>query len=82
MHQRMASTMFDLPHPLGPTTAVTGSSIWSTVLSQKDLKPMISIFLIRMVPRVTIHVGQPIVALPIPLVACVRSPSQPEKHYR
>ena len=24
MHQRMASTMFDLPQPLGPTTAVMG----------------------------------------------------------
>jgi hypothetical protein len=27
MHQRMASMMFDLPQPFGPTTAVIGSSI-------------------------------------------------------
>src|SRR5258705_524837 len=26
MHQRMASTMLDLPQPLGPTTAVMGSA--------------------------------------------------------
>ena len=39
MHQRMASTMFDLPQPLGPTTAVMGSGKVNTVLSTNDLKP-------------------------------------------
>ena len=48
MHQRMASTMFDLPQPLGPTTAVTGSRKFRTVRSQNDLNPMISMRLIRM----------------------------------
>jgi hypothetical protein len=44
----MASTTFDFPHPLGPTTAVTpgGNSIW--VFSAKDLNPRTSILLIFM----------------------------------
>src|SRR5687767_2401452 len=50
MHQRMASTMFDLPQPFGPTTAVIGSLKLRTVLSQKDLKPMTSSRLIRILP--------------------------------
>jgi hypothetical protein len=37
----------DLPQPLGPTTDVTGDVMLITVLSQKDLKPMISIRLMR-----------------------------------
>src|SRR5579872_1166356 len=46
MHQRMASTMFDLPHPLGPTMASTSWSKCSTVRSTNDLKPESSSFLI------------------------------------
>jgi hypothetical protein len=48
MHQRMASMMFDLPQPLGPTTAVIGCSMLSTARSQNDLNPMTSTRLIRM----------------------------------
>src|SRR3954471_8161009 len=47
MHQRIASTMLDLPQPFGPTTPVTGGSKVSTVRSQNDLKPTISSRLIR-----------------------------------
>ena len=36
----MASTTFDLPDPLGPTTTVTPGSISITVESAKDLKPL------------------------------------------
>ncbi len=38
--QPMASTTFDLPEPLGPTTTVTPGCISSTVDSAKDLKPL------------------------------------------
>jgi hypothetical protein len=51
MHQRIASTMLDLPQPLGPTMPVTPCSeapIWMTARSQNDLKPMISTRLMRM----------------------------------
>ena len=37
--QATASTRFDLPEPLGPTTTVTPGSNSSVVLSAKDLKP-------------------------------------------
>src|SRR4029079_17097567 len=37
--QRMASTMFDLPQPFGPTIEVIGSGNEMVVLSTKDLKP-------------------------------------------
>jgi len=37
-----ASTMLDLPHPLGPTTPVIGSSKVRMVRSMNDLKPQIS----------------------------------------
>jgi len=47
MHHRMASTMFDLPQPLGPTTAVIGWSMPMTARSQNDLNPMISTRLMR-----------------------------------
>src|ERR1700742_777001 len=40
--QRIASTMFDLPQPLGPTTPVIGLSNMIWVLSAKDLNPFIS----------------------------------------
>ena len=46
MTQRMASTMFDLPHPFGPTIDVIGSGKESDVLSTNDLNPQMSIFLI------------------------------------
>ena len=44
--QRMASTMFDLPQPFGPTIALTSWSMWTTVRSTNDLKPQTSTFLI------------------------------------
>src|SRR6266704_3052285 len=37
--QRIASETFDLPHPLGPTIAVTPGWKFSAVLSAKDLNP-------------------------------------------
>lgn len=40
--QRMASDIFDLPQPFGPTTAVTPGSNSIRVLSAKDLNPTIS----------------------------------------
>ena len=46
MTQRMASTMFDLPQPLGPTIAVIGSRNEIEVFSTKDLKPKMSTRLI------------------------------------
>src|SRR5512144_2919925 len=39
MTQRTASTRFDLPQPLGPTTPVRPGSIAKSVGSTKDLKP-------------------------------------------
>jgi hypothetical protein len=47
MTHRIASTMFDLPQPFGPTTPVMGSSNVSTVRSTKDLNPQISSRFIR-----------------------------------
>src|SRR6185312_13788394 len=38
--QRRASTRFDLPQPFGPTTPVSPGSIWKSVGSTKDLKPI------------------------------------------
>src|SRR3954469_22334141 len=58
MTHRMASTMLDLPHPFGPTTAVMGSGKVKIVRSTNDLNPQISSRLIRIsaAPRgVTIH---------------------------
>src|SRR5216684_7794853 len=40
MTQRSASTRFDLPQPLGPTTPVRPGSIRKSVGSTKDLKPI------------------------------------------
>ena len=40
--QRMASTTFDFPQPLGPTTAVTPSLKLMVTLSPKLLNPLIS----------------------------------------
>ncbi len=37
--QATASTMLDLPLPLGPTTTVTPGSKFNVVVSAKDLKP-------------------------------------------
>ena len=42
MTQRMASEIFDLPEPLGPTMAVMSSPNRISVLSGKDLKPCTS----------------------------------------
>src|SRR6201995_1702690 len=44
--QEMESEIFDFPHPLGPTTAAMPSpGNFSSVRSQKDLKPRICSFL-------------------------------------
>src|SRR5438876_638070 len=48
--QRIASTMFDLPQPFGPTMAVTPAGSSSTVRSMNDLNPVSSICLIRILP--------------------------------
>ena len=42
MTQRIASTILDLPQPLGPTMPVMGWSNITWVLSAKDLNPLIS----------------------------------------
>ena len=41
MHHRNASTILDLPHPLGPTIPVNPFSIRKVVFSENDLKPVI-----------------------------------------
>src|SRR5690606_34424940 len=46
--QRTASMMFDLPQPLGPTTAVRFSGNRAVVGSTKDLKPASLILFNRM----------------------------------
>src|SRR3954462_10349938 len=38
--QARASTTFDLPEPLGPTTQVIPGSSWSVVAEAKDLNPL------------------------------------------
>src|SRR5271168_3699281 len=44
--QVMASEMLDLPQPLGPTiAAIPSPESWTSVRSQKDLKPRIWTFL-------------------------------------
>src|SRR5271163_3016112 len=44
--QVMASEMLDLPQPLGPTmAAIPSPESWTSVRSQKDLKPSIWTFL-------------------------------------
>src|SRR3569623_2729725 len=50
MTQRMASTMFDLPQPFGPTMPVIGSWKVTVDLSTNDLNPRISTRLILIVP--------------------------------
>src|SRR3982750_4730794 len=40
MVQRSASRRLDLPQPFGPTTPLRPGSIWSSVGSTKDLKPL------------------------------------------
>src|ERR1700678_29397 len=45
---RIASTTFDLPHPLGPTTAVIPGAKLIVVESRNDLKPSNSRLLRRM----------------------------------
>src|SRR5436190_12622055 len=47
--QRIASDTFDLPHPLGPTMAVTPGRKLSEVLSANDLKPRTVKFLRYMI---------------------------------
>ena len=65
--QRSASTMFDLPQPLGPTTAVMPRGKVSVVRSLKDLNPISSSCLIRIGPA-----SSPSAA------ACFRSAAAPE----
>src|SRR3954464_14514441 len=45
----IASDTFDLPHPLGPTIAVTPGRKFKEVLSAKDLKPKTVKFLRYMI---------------------------------
>src|SRR5208282_5817661 len=52
---RIASTTFDLPHPLGPTTAVIPGAKPMVVESRKDLKPSNSRLLRRMLPSPPPH---------------------------
>src|SRR6266446_10027468 len=52
---RMASTTFDLPHPLGPTTAVIPGEKPNVVESRNDLKPSNSRLLRRMLPSPPPH---------------------------
>src|ERR1017187_6024514 len=52
---RIASTTFDLPHPLGPTTAVIPGAKPIVVESRKDLKPSSSRLLRRMLPSPPPH---------------------------
>src|SRR5579859_6503414 len=47
--QRIASETFDLPHPLGPTMAVTPGWKFKLVLLAKDLKPKTVKFLRYMI---------------------------------
>src|SRR5208337_5194994 len=53
--QRIASTTFDLPHPLGPTTAVIPGAKLTVVGSRKDLKPISSRLLRRITPSPPPH---------------------------
>src|SRR6266852_1564977 len=52
---RIASTTFDLPHPLGPTTAVIPGAKPIVVESRNDLKPSNSRLLRRMIPSPPPH---------------------------
>src|SRR6266481_5774566 len=52
---RIASTTLDLPHPFGPTTAVTPGAKLTLVCSKKDLKPTRSRLLRRMLPSPPPH---------------------------
>src|SRR6266849_10278493 len=65
---RIASTTFDLPHPLGPTTAVIPGAKPIVVESRNDLKPSNSRLLRRMIPSPPPH--QP------PLGAYPKQPSE------
>src|ERR1043165_3959651 len=58
--QRMASDTLDLPHPLGPTIAVTPGWKLREVLSAKDLKPRTVKFL-----RYMIFLKQPNMLCPV-----------------
>src|SRR5207237_8477330 len=49
--QRMASETFDLPHPLGPTIAVTPGWKFKGVLSANDLNPSTVKFLRYMIRK-------------------------------
>src|ERR1700722_7535295 len=55
----IASTTLDLPHPLGPTTAVTPGAKLMLVCSQKDLKPTSSRLLRRIYHRLRHTTIQP-----------------------
>src|SRR6266852_2219295 len=52
---RIASTTLDLPHPLGPTTAVIPGEKPIVVESRNDLKPSNSRLLRRMLPSPPPH---------------------------
>src|SRR6266404_1261862 len=54
--QRIASETLDLPHPLGPTIAVTPGWKFSEVLSANDLKPKTVKFLRYMMSKLRFRV--------------------------
>ena len=68
MTQRSASTRFDLPQPLGPTTPVSPGSIRKSVGSTKDLKPssrsLVSFIALR--PHAFFLLAQDFSAIPLP----------------
>src|SRR5271166_3259744 len=55
----IASTTLDLPHPLGPTTAVIPGAKLIVVESRNDLKPSNSRLLRRMLPSPPPHPPRP-----------------------
>src|SRR5271163_4423472 len=60
----IASTTLDLPHPLGPTTAVIPGAKLIVVESRKDLKPSNSRLLRRMLPSPPPHPPRPWKCIP------------------
>src|SRR3974390_1584514 len=58
--QRIASDTLDLPHPLGPTIAVTPGWKFRLVLSAKDLNPSTVKFLRYMIFLKQYHLWPPV----------------------
>src|SRR5208282_264381 len=81
---RIASTTFDLPQPLGPTTAVIPGAKPIVVESRNDLKPSNSRLLRRMLPSPPPHHRHPEVYPKVgregqehPNISCVRGTGTP-----